>query len=419
MLNGAARGPLPRPLQQAEGGSGIALRVLRQLPFALGALIWAAGALLLMANLLIQALGHAPMKLVPSLTGVTRQERQAWSLDSMLHGVTQLAYSRAIGMELPLYPWAVRARNQFSYSVLATSSVPGVAVGRGGTLFELAYAQDWCSRDIAAWQPGAVQWAASIREMQDDVERRGHVFLYVLSPSKVAQYPALLPRGYACPSTAADRAGLVPAWLGLLRRAGVHVADTVSVLSAAHQDFPFPLYPAGGTHWNAVGGALAQQAILSALDAQLPGRGLTPDRFTWRMTPHPEFPDNDLANLMNLFSRADDGPVPVIAFEAARTACRPPRITIVGGSFIQWTVLDLARRSCAVQVIGYQYWRANTIQVEDGKLTTRPGVDETRRSDDVLGADILIYEENEALLGAPQHGQALWAFLRAAAARRR
>ncbi len=389
--------------------------MIRRIPLGLGAVVWAVGTILLMVNLAVLAAGHSAIKLVPGLTGVTTGERVASSLEDVLHGRFQASYARLIGTQMPLYPAAVRLRNQAEFSLFGFSPNPVILVTAGGTLIERAYAEEYCSRDIARWGPGAVAWAARIRQMQDAEERRGKAFLYVLTPSKVAQYPALLPAGFNCPSHEADRIGLLPAWRAVLHDAGVHVADTTAVVQAAHGAYPFPLYPAGGTHWNAVGEALAQQEVLGRLDQLLPDRGFAPFQFTWRMAPHPvrDSDDVDLARLLNLFFPAANGPVPAVTMQPAPAPgpCHPPRVVIIGGSFSHATLKALSAASCPVPAVEYEYWHAATLRWGYGDLVRQSGADPAQRNPDVLAADVLIYEENEQLLSAPLHGEALWDFL--------
>ena len=301
-------------------------RILLLLPLALGAAAMAAGAALLMGNLAAVALrltGPDGMKLAHGLAGASFAEQPQLSLQAVAQGRFQAAFARVVGARMPLYPLAVRVRNQVEYSLFGLSAAPNLLIGPDGVLSEVAYAREYCAR-APGWQADGARWAAGIREMQDDAERRGKAFLYVLTPSKVAQYPQVLPPGWACPASAVDRAGFVPEWMALLRAAGVHAVDTSTVLLAAHGDYPFPLYPTGGTHWNAVGAALAEQAIMAALDRLLPGRGFAPFRFTWRMAPHPDpdGTDQDLARLTNLFHMPDDGPVPAVTLQPAPAAGR-------------------------------------------------------------------------------------------------
>ena len=393
-------------------------RILRLLPLGLGAAAMAAAALLLMGNIAAVALhltGPQGMKLASGLAGASLAEGAPFSLQAAVQGRFQAAFARVIGARMPLYPLAVRVRNQVEYSLFGLSAAPNLLIGPGGALSEAAYAQEYCSR-APAWQAEGLRWAAGIREMQDDVERRGKTFLYVLTPSKVAQYPQVLPPGWECPAAAADRAGFVPTWMAMLRAAGIHAVDTATVLQAAHGDYPFPLYPSGGTHWNAVGAALAEQAVMAALDRLLPGRGLAPFRFTWRMMPHPDpdGTDQDLARLINLFAMPNGGPVPAVTRQPAPppAVCDPPRIVIIGGSFSNVLGAALGSLPCPVPAVEYQYWHTLWLDYPGGKLTVHAVVQPAVRDAAVLAADVLIYEENEEASRKHLHGTALLNFLR-------
>ncbi len=387
-------------------------RCLGWIPLGLGALVVATGSLLLLANLLMLGMGLSPMKLSPRLDGVTNKQTIPWSETAMLQGQTQSAVAHTIGQSMPLYQDAVRLRNQFFYSVLGASPVSGVLLGRGHELLELPYAEDWCSRDIAAWRPGALQWAASIRRMQDLVEARGHSFVYMLTPSKVAQNPGFLPSDYVCPVHAADQTGLVPAWVAMLRENGVHVVDTTATLAAARPAYPFALFPPGGTHWNAVGAALAAQSVLTELDRLRPHQGYAPFHFTWHMAPRATGQDVDLARLTNLFNHPWAVPVPAVTVQPAPPppVCRPERVVLAGGSFGHAMVSAQAALPCAISVTEFEYWHSEMVTWEDDDYRLHDVVPEQRDAA-VRGADVLIYEENEEILRHPDTGHALLALL--------
>lgn len=384
------------------------------MPLALAALVWAAGALLLMANLLLPALGQRSMKLSPALVGVTVPKKAVLTWEGVLHGSYQATYAGQIGTRMPLYPTAVRLRNQIQYSLFGAAGVPQLIVGRGSNLFENAYAVEYCGRRLATWRQAAESWAAQIREMQDVEERRGKAFLYELTPSKVAQYPDILPAGYTCPASAADRAGVVPAWLAMLRAHGVHVADTTSVVATAHAAYPFPLYPPGGIHWNAVGAAVAMQAVIAELNRLVPGGGFVPFTFQWHMIPRAFGVDVDVAQLMNLLWAFPPGPVPAVDLQSgpAPEPCPNTRVVIVGGSFGHALLEDLLATTCNPPAVEYEYWRAFRLSGSKLGLVVTPGVDEAQRARDILAADVLVYEENEQVSPHPPQGQALWEFLR-------
>ena len=393
-------------------------RLLRAAPLALAVLAWAAGTALLMANLLLPALGLGRMKLSPALAGVTVPEKAVLSWDGVLHGGYQASYARTIGMQLPLYPAAVRLRNEVQFSLFGVSGVPRLIVGPGPNVVEHDYAAEYCSRNMATWHQRADGWAAQIREMQDIEERRGKVFLYMLTPSKVAQYPDILPAGYTCPATEADRDGIVPAWLATLRARGVHLVDTTAVLTAAHGAYPFRLYPSGGAHWNAVGSALAMQVVMAELNRLDPGGGFVPFTFDWHLIRHAYGLDIDVARLMNLIWPFPARPAPVVDLHPgpAPQPCPDTKVVIIGGSFGHALLETLQRATCNPPAVEYEYWRIlRLFWTQQGPNVTN-GVDAAQRAKDVLGADVLVYEENEQVLPHPPQGQALWEFLHSAAA---
>ena len=383
-------------------------------PIAIGAAALLACAGLLVANLLLRAtrINHG-IKLFPGLSGVVAQEKPAFSLANLLSGHYQSVYGRHLSPLSPLYPAAVRLRNQAAYSVFGVSATPAVVVGRGRVLLERPYIDDYCSRDLAAFMPWGRRWARVIRAMQDAVERRGQRFLYVLTPSKVAQYPGDLPPGMPCLARAADRAGLVPAWLGLVRAAGVHVADTTAAIWAAHGAYPFKLYPKGGTHWNAVGAALGTRAVQVGLDKMIGGGRFSPLGFSWTLSDHPEGVDVDLAMLMNLMWKPVHYQVPAVRLQLpdAPPGCEGWSITVVGGSFMHGIGETLSEAGCRPRVVEYEYWSAVRLAWEGGRLASAGAVDDGERAVRLRGADLVIYEENEQVLGRDRHGPALAAFL--------
>ena len=342
---------------------------MRFLPFTPGILALAVAAIVLALNLGVQALGYGPMKLAPGVAGQTVTQALPWSFAAIAKGDTAAAVGLAIGRWMPLFPQAVRLRSQIYYSLYGVSPLPYVILGNNHELLERPYLLDWCSRDVAAWRPGAVQWAASIRHMQDLVEQRGQRFLYVLTPSKVAQYPGFVPAGYGCPSRPADREGLLPEWRQIVRQAGIHFADVTLAIAEARPNYLFPLFPPGGTHLNELGQAIGMQAVMGTLDVMMPGRGFGGLGYTWDWNLHASGDDVDLARpaeplhgaLGGCCAARDVQPIPTTILPIAETGdrgrqLRPP----------DWPPAQPARlpspshriRVLAHQPTGLDQWRA-------------------------------------------------------------
>jgi alginate O-acetyltransferase complex protein AlgJ len=351
------------------------------------------------------------IKVTPGLVGVTIPVQPVPSVKNVLSGRWQGDYAKVIGTRTPLYPFAVRLKDQVLYSVFGLSGIPAIVVGRGRTLAEREYLTEYCSRDLASFRPEAEAWAPKLRQMQDAFARRGIRFLYVITPSKVAQYPALIPPGFPCPSTHADRTELVGLWRQVLDSAGVHYVDTTAPLEAAHGHYPFLLYPRGGTHWNTVGAAIATRAIASGLDND----SLPPPDFTWTMAPRPIWPDDDLASLMNLLVADRSYAVPAVALSAHAPAggCRKMFVAVVGGSFMNRPAEYLAAGPCHPRVEEWQYWTVFDINWPDGGIDGKASVDPALRDHRVMQADVVIYEENEQVIARSDHGPKFYAFLAA------
>lgn len=232
-------------------------------------------------------------------------------------------------------------------------------------------------------------------------------FFYVITPSEAAQYPTDLPPAMPCPSTQADRLGLVPAWTALLAQDGVHALDTTATLWATHGVYPFELFPRAGTHWNAIGSALATAALEQALQDARASPGLAPLRFTWRLAPEPTEDDVDLANLMNLFRLPSHFDVPVVAVTQPSPpgGCRRQRIVIVGGSFMEAVAARLSVSPCVGSVVEYFYWQVARLAWQDG-ARSRVAVETALRDRELDAADIVILEQNESTIGAPSRSVA-------------
>jgi hypothetical protein len=383
------------------------------LPVMLSGLLLFAGSVLLIVQVAMGALWHGKqMKLCAAVFGVTQPNTTDFTTANLLSGAYQKSLELRIGSREPYYPLAIRLRDQVEYSLFGLSATPDVIIGSHRQLIEIVYVNDYCRRNLQNFMARAPDWAAAIKTMQDNVEARGQTFLYVITPSKVAQYPEILPAHLNCPSTETDRTQLVPQWAALVRRDGVHIVDTTAILRAADQKYPFPFFPRGGAHWNQAGAALGAQAIEAALETQRHDGLLKPFTFTWQLSHHPVMSDVDLTILMNLMWTPDHFDTPVVTTTQAPKAadCKPVKITIVGGSFMEHIGPFLSQLPCGADVVQYFYWHGHRDVWHDGVPVIEP-VDPATRDADLLHADIIIYEENEGVLGRPAHGQAFYQWI--------
>jgi hypothetical protein len=247
--------------------------------------------------------------------------------------------------------------------------------------------------------------AAGLRALQDRFAAHGQEFLYLITPSKVSENPWIIPPGYPCPH-GADAPARRLAWTAALDQAGVHYVDATRPLRQARDRYKVPMFPRGGTHWDALGGALAAQALTGAADAH--GGRLTPFTFSVAVGWRPTGDDRDLYDMLNLVAPDDRYPVPQLAYQSAPPApCRPQRIAQVAGSFVFRLNESLMAVACPPEIHLYWYWDQRAFVYPNGSRVKVP-MDAARRTDDLLRwADLVILEENEATIPSSPHGNAL------------
>jgi hypothetical protein len=369
----------------------------------------AAAILLLLPALTVWNLGagdYAPrlvLKLGRQLAGVTVDAPPTGlSLKSFADGRLQQSAADAIVNANPLRPPLIRIANQIRYKLFGAYGAPGVVAGERGHLIEQGYIDEYCRRDLAALENSARDWIPKLKELQDFYEARGHIFLYVITPSKMAHLPEVfLPRVH-CASPARDRAQYLSTYDRMLREAGVRVVDLASLTHGLKSRYPLDLFPEGGVHWNMLGVAHAADAILAAIDA----RAVIAPLLTWRyaVSRRPVGSDRELVDLINvLFPRARY-PTARVTFDPVNCADFPVSrmsAAIIGGSFIHSLAQTLITNGCLGGLQSYNYlYRGRRGGPAYAIDKERLGPEDIRPLRD---ADIVILEENEAALPGTAH----------------
>jgi hypothetical protein len=380
-------------------------RLFARLPALLGAAVIALGASQIIWNGTVGQLVPRLHWHVKIPLGATPDHPPPLSLAALLDGAWQRQVAHAVGPRTILYRLSVRWKSQFYYSVFGTSGGQEVGVGPARELFQWIYVQAYCRGDVAGMRRAAPEAAARLRALQDRLTASGQDFLYVLTPSKVAQNPWIIPPGYPCPHGNEAPARRL-AWTEALRREGVHQVDTALRLEQARARYPVPLFARGGIHWDALGAALGAQALTGAADAQ--GGRLTPFSFSVAVGSRPLGADRDLYDMLNLVAHDDHYPVPLLRFQStAPVPCRPQRIAEVAGSFMFRLNETLEAAACPPEIRLYWYWDHGVFVYADGGWR-QEAVDPARRAEDLLRwAELVILEENEAMIAASPHAAEL------------
>jgi alginate O-acetyltransferase complex protein AlgJ len=339
------------------------------------------------------------------LSGVPAPKPAPWTLDAFLSGETQKAFSTAIGQTMPVFPFAVRAKNQFLYSVFKASGAPGIVVGKGNQLLDMFYVREFCERSGAFDMPAVNAWADHIHDIQSAVEGKGKRFLYLFTPSKPARYSRYLPPRYYCASVERGTTEKLAPYRAALEARGVKYVDAASLISAAAPQYPIDLFPRGGTHWNYLASAIATRELTLALRKDGQASPLPIYDFDWALRSEALGIDRDLLNLLNLIW--PDAKYPTAAITGKGDCAAAPKIFAVGGSFLIEPLTNLAETPCGAAVDYWHYVHKAAVPFGRFGVTKENGFTLFREKpsktpDDfaagLADAQLVLLEENESVI---------------------
>lgn len=310
---------------------------------------------------LVVAQSHLSLaiKIGPKLGGVTYDTPVILSWASLRNGSFQKAVSSRVTDAMPVRPLLIRLNNEIRFDLFGELTAPHVVRGANGHLIERTYLDDYCGRTEGMGAKFAADILPKLKDIQNYYERRGSVFVYVVSPSKAAHLPEYFVDRVPCPSTPAARTQLVPDYVGALQRGGIHVVDTASLIHALKGSYPFDLFPQGGVHWNDVGGAHAVTAIVEAINQQAGREIIPPFKFTYTLSGVTASADRELVDLLNVFFPPLGYQTPKVSFQpsvpCAQSPARDLNVVMVGSSFGDLPARIMGEANCLERLQFYYY----------------------------------------------------------------
>jgi len=336
----------------------------------------------------------------PKLGGVTRDAPVILSWASLRDRSFQKAAASRITEAMAIRPLLIRINNEIRFSVFGELTAPQVMRGVNGQLIERSYLEEYCARTEAQPAAFAADIIPKLQDIQNYYRSHGGIFVYLVTPSKVAHLPEYFVDRVPCPSTAAARTQFVPRYVNLLRQAGIDVVDTASLIHSLKGHYEIELFPQGGVHWNDIGGARAVMAVVDDINRQA-GRELVPPfTFTYTLSGVTQGVDRDLADLLNVFFPPLAYLTPKVKFQpsipCADSPARSIDAAIVGSSFSHLPGKILVEDNCLYGLNVYYYMHLGRFggpPYHELQRNLRE-VDLTHLRD----AKIMIVEENESFV---------------------
>ncbi|WP_261534386.1 alginate O-acetyltransferase AlgX-related protein [Burkholderia multivorans] len=334
------------------------------------------------------------------------EDKPAMTLRTLSSGEYEDYVGRQFGEELPFRGRVIASVNTVLYRFFHKSYMgeQPMIIGRNGMVFEKRYADAYCRRQHSDAELDA--WAQRIRALQDKVTSQGRTFIYLITPSKAAYFPELLPVTYHCdPETAhLDYRHMVTA----LTANGVHFLDSSKLMSENKSRYNVEMFSQGGTHWNLLGAAIATNALADEI-RKLGGPDYSSLQYSWTISHEPVGTDTDLFDLLNLGSTKPTYAVPKMDVRIARRLPSQDRpITFVGGSFVGQVIELLHGVALARDVDELYYFKVHrTVAKAGSPIAEYPvNIDDASTYKSIYTSPVLVFEENESLF-ASNHGKLL------------
>lgn len=352
------------------------------------------------------------------LGGVTQRVKQvdlSWS--SFVSGEYQRATAERLQRELPFRGKLVRSTNQWMYSlfgVMATRSRNPLVVGHQHTLFEMSYL-DAFNRVNPLPEAKLRSVVDQLAAFQTALEEHGIAFLVVISPNKASFYSERLP-SYLIRSDRLDKSNDLEQFLTLSQAAGVAVVNTIPLLKALEQEFAYPSFAKGGTHWSYFAACHVSAKISVELGRLLQKPVAVPSCEPVVESRRAKYSDADILQLANIWdtkSFAETLAYPRERMQFAADAFHPSAL-FVGDSFSWMPLHYFDVHGIFSKRKFYYYFRTQTTSwIEpraDGSVRRRTGV--RRKVDrtaidweqDLLQRNAVVFIVNERALDEVGYG---------------
>jgi alginate O-acetyltransferase complex protein AlgJ len=336
------------------------------------------------------------------LFGVRTTEAPEISWSSFLSARFSHDVALAIAPSAPFYPIAVRTFNQVQFSLFGLSSNKEIMLGRDGYLLNTDYTRQYCAPKLN--EANTTAWAEAIATAQKTIEARGKTFVYLITPSKIAHMPWLLPPGYPCPRPVT--AETMQSVLSAFDRAGVHYVDGNRYIDQVHSIWGYEPFPKNGIHYTELAARPEVALLIKAINDLSGARVAVP--FDVDVTPAliPSANDQDFGLLLNVLSTPEPNPTALATVRPVTPtiACgKAPRkvVLLVGGSFVGAVGRWLAQSPCPPWVASLDYLTIST--TDYNALVKGKPFSGKARPELIDSADVIVLEENAPGLTHTDH----------------
>lgn len=353
--------------------------------------------------------GRRPITFAQPLSGVTLTQKLEWSWQAFAEGTLQKAVSERVIEAIPVRRFLVRLNNELRFRFFAEPSIPELFVGAEGQLSAKTYLNEYCQRRSGLARDRAEAVIPALLQIQSHYQANNAIFLYLITPSKVAHLPHHFVGRWPCSGSEADRTGFVAEYADHLRAKGITVVDTASLVHGMRTTLNADLFPPGGIHWDELGATSATLAVVDEINRQARTSLVARPSFTYTKSSDITRTDRDLADLLNVLWPPIHYKTHRIQFQPERPCSSRPGQTasaaIVGSSFSTMLAEQLIEAGCLTNTRLFFYLMLETYGGSPFRiLQSKPT---NADLDGLRHAKIMILEENESFVAQSNYIEAL------------
>lgn len=300
---------------------------------------------------------------------------------------------------MPGREYMIKAKNQLVYEAFHNTPAPRVVIGKDNVLFSRSVLELWYQLTGPTTDEFMEELGTTIEDFTALMEKQGMQTAIFITPSKARYYQDYVPDLFA--KTALPRDPEASAYEKLklvLEPMELPVFDSIEWLEARRQGEELdglPLFNTTGMHWTRTVGAKVGAALGEFLEAEL-GYELADLSVDSEPVAEPEYPDADLAGIMNMYTSLTDTytrPVITVTGQPENPA-DAPSILCRGGSFMGQSLAQLILNGCFEKDIYMENTQYFTERF--GSVTPFTEYDQVDLKMAFEDIDIVLLEVNEA-----------------------
>ena len=228
---------------------------------------------------------------------VVQSEKPKVEIKNILSGKYQEEYGNWFSDHFPFRSYLVKAYDQIMF--MSGNEVNGIISGKDGNLFGEYFTKQSLVGTLDETEID--KYSNNLDSIQENLEKRGKVLIYLITPSKAEIYPEDLPWNYLAALNSLDESGKVRGTLiKSFNKRNIRYIDYTELMLNLKKNAEYPLFYKTGIHWSQYASSQAVLEMTRYINENS-NMNLPEIALSYRKIENAEFDEQDYLNLLNLY----------------------------------------------------------------------------------------------------------------------